>query len=55
LLLFSADGKEIEKVNITPGQGRFDWNCGESVGPGIYIYHLSINNKIVKSGKIIKI
>jgi len=55
LLLFSADGKEIEKVNITPGQGRFDWNCGESVGPGIYIYHLSINNKIVMSGKFIKI
>lgn len=55
LLLFSADGKEIEKVNLTPDQKRFDWNCGESVGPGIYIYHLSINNKVVKSGKIIKI
>jgi len=55
LLLFSADGKEIEKVDLTPDQKRFDWNCGESVCPGIYIYHLSINNKVVKSGKIIKI
>jgi len=56
LLLFSADGKEIERRVLSPGQTRFDWNCGESIGRGrgIYIYQLIINNKTIKSGKIIK-
>ena len=54
LLIFSADGKEIERRVIFPGQTRFDWNCSENIGNGIFIYQLIINNKVVKSGKIIK-
>lgn len=53
--IHSLDGREINHTDISPGQNRYEWAPSSSVSSGTYIYRLERNNRIVKSGKFVRL
>lgn len=54
LSISSLDGREINRIRLSPDQKRFNWEPDNYVSPGTFIYRLEKNNQTVKSGKFIK-
>jgi hypothetical protein len=54
LLVLTLDGREVLFIRLNQGQKRYEWAPASTVSPGIFIYRLEKDNKILKSGKFIK-
>lgn len=52
--IYSLDGKEIDRITLSPDQKRYEWIPGGTVSPGTLIYRLEKNSQTLKSGKFIK-
>ncbi|MCK9398931.1 MAG: T9SS type A sorting domain-containing protein [Bacteroidales bacterium] len=55
LLIYSLDGREIHRIQLSSDQKRYDWAPAGSVTTGTLIYSLKKNNQVMKTGKFIKL
>jgi len=53
--IFSLDGRNIAQFDILPGQTRLEWIPPDSTPSGTYIYRLENQNKIMKTGKFVRL
>lgn len=54
LSIYSLDGRELQHINLSSDQLRYDWTPSGEVSPGTLIYRLEKNSQLIKSGKFIK-
>jgi hypothetical protein len=55
LSIFTLDGKEVELIQLQPGQANYSWVPAGSVTSGTYIYRLENDKGIIKTGKFVKL
>lgn len=55
LIISDQQGKEIFKTLLSPGLMRYSWTTDSQLPSGLYLYNLKSNDRVLASGKIIKI
>lgn len=55
LVISDQQGKEIFKTLLSPGLMRYSWTTDAQLPAGLYLYYLKSNDRVLASGKIIKI
>jgi hypothetical protein len=53
--IYSLDGKKILQVSLDEDKKKFEWQPSAVIPSGTYIYRLENQNKILKTGKFIKL
>ncbi len=55
LHIFGSGGALIEKTRLSYRQTGYVWRPSQAVKPGMLTYHLTRNNEVIKSGKLVKL
>ena len=55
LSIYSQDGREVNRIVLSPDQKRYEWSPQSSISSGTYIYRLEKDSHIVKTGKFIRL
>jgi hypothetical protein len=53
--IYSLDGKNLEQIDLAPGQHRFEWKPSAEIPRGTYIYRLDQHNNLLKTGKFVRL